>query len=364
MTIKEITNYLEQLAPLSSQASFDNCGLIVGDSSKEVTSALICLDCIESIVDEAIAKGANLIIAHHPIVFKGLKKLNGKNYIERTVIKAIQNDIAIYAIHTNLDHYRFGVNYEIGKRLGLQNLQILDASENNLLKLVVYVPADFVETVKNALFESGAGSIGNYAECSFNIPGTGTYKPLENSNPFEGEKENRSTVAEVRIEVLISSHNLNMVLNSMKKAHPYEEVAYDLLPILNKNNFEGSGMYGELTEAMDEIDFLNRLKENFNCEIIRHTQLLNKKIKTVAFCGGSGSFLLNKAKQVKADIFVTGDYKYHDFFDAENELVIADIGHFESEQYTINLIADILKKKFHTFVVHLTEVNTNPINYF
>ncbi|MCE2744179.1 MAG: Nif3-like dinuclear metal center hexameric protein [Fluviicola sp.] len=364
MKIREITNYLESLAPLSSQADFDNCGLIVGDASTEVTSAIICLDCVEAIVDEAIRKGSNLIIAHHPIVFKGLKKLNGKNYIERTVIKAIQHGIAIYAIHTNLDHYRFGVNYEIGQRLGLENLQILDPVENALFKLNVYVPIDHLEKVKSAVFEAGAGEIGNYSECSFSSEGTGTFTPNELANPFEGEKNNRSTVSEVKLELLVTSHSLNSVVKAMKQAHPYEEVAYDIISLKNQNAFEGAGMVGELKEPMDEQAFLSKVKTNFKCEVIRHTKLMNKPIKRVAFCGGSGSFLLNKAKRANADIFITGDYKYHDFFDAENELVIADIGHFESEQFTINLIADILKKKFHTFVVHLTEENTNPINYF
>ena len=364
MKIKEITSYLESLAPLSSQASYDNCGLIVGNSQMEITSALICLDSTEAIIDEAIEKGCNLIIAHHPIVFSGLKKLNGKNYIERTIIKAIENKIAIYAIHTNLDNYRHGVNFEIGKRLGLKNLQVLSPNENVICKISVFVPIEFKETLAQAMFKAGAGELGNYNECSFESGGTGTFTPLENANPFEGEKGKNSRIDEIKLEVISSTHALNSVISAMKKTHPYEEVAYDIVSLKNSHPFEGSGMFGTLENELDELTFLSQIKSTFECGIIRHTNLLNKPIKTVAFCGGAGSFLLNNAKQVKADIFITADYKYHDFFDAENQLVIADIGHFESEQYTINLLADILKKKFPIFVLHLTGVNTNPINYF
>ncbi len=364
MKIKEITSYLEFLAPLSSQASYDNSGLIVGNADTVVTSALICLDSTEAIVDEAIEKGCNLIIAHHPIVFSGIKKLNGKNYIERTVIKAIQNNIAIYAIHTNLDNYRYGVNYEIGKRLQLEDLRILSPSPNTLCKLIVFVPETHSNEVREALFLAGAGTIGNYNECSFEEKGTMTFKPLEEADPFEGEIGIRTEGNEKKIEVLVSAHKLNAALTAMRSAHPYEEIAYDILPLKNHNEYEGSGMYGKLSQPMDEIDFLTLLKKEFNCGIIRHTSLLGRPIRTVAFCGGSGSFLLNDAKRVKADIFITGDYKYHDFFDAEEQIIIADIGHFESEQFTTNLLADILKKKFPTFATHLTGVKTNPINYF
>lgn len=363
MQIREITQYLESLAPLSSQTNFDNCGLIVGDEKTEINSVLISLDCTEEIVDEAIKKGCGLIISHHPIVFKGLKKLNGKNYVEKTVIKAIQNNIGIYAIHTNLDHYKFGVNYEISKRLNLQNIRILDAVESTLYKVAFYVPNDQKNEVVNSVFEAGAGHIGNYSECSFQTNGIGTYKPEENSNPFEGEQGKRSKVEETKVEVLVNSHHLYKVIGELKNSHPYEEVAYDIIPLKNNNEFEGSGMIGELENPIDEMEFLKFIKKEFNCGCIRHTSLLNKKIKKVALCGGAGSFLLNKAMREKADIFITGDFKYHEFFDAENRILIADIGHFESEQYTIQLISDVLKKKFLTFAVHLTEVITNPIKY-
>ncbi|MCH2225530.1 MAG: Nif3-like dinuclear metal center hexameric protein [Crocinitomicaceae bacterium] len=364
MKISEITSYLEGLAPLSSQESYDNSGLIVGNGNDEVTQVLISLDCIESTIDEAIEKGCELIIAHHPIVFKGLRKLNGTDYVQRTVLKAIKNDIAIYAIHTNLDNYRFGVNAEIGRRLGLRNLRVLSPKENVLNKLAVFVPTDHKEKVKEALFRSGAGSIGDYRECSFETSGIGTFKPVNNATPFDGEIDKRNTVSEVRIEVLVSSHQLRNVISSMKLAHPYEEVAYEVYTIENENQFEGAGMIGDLVKPLEEFEMLQLIKETFKCGVIRHTKLRTRKINTIAFCGGSGSFLLRDAIRQKADIYITADYKYHEFFDADNRIIIADIGHYESEQYTSDLLADILMKKFPTFAVHLTEVNTNPINYF
>jgi len=364
MQIKDITSYLERLAPIGTAESYDNCGLLVGDFSTEVTQTLIALDCTEDIVDEAIATGCNLIIAHHPIVFSGQKKLNGKNYVERTVIKAIKNDIAIYAIHTNLDNYRFGVNFEIGERLGLSNLRVLSPKKQQLKKLIVFVPTESKSVVLNALFEAGAGHIGDYAQCSFETEGLGGFLPLKNSNPALGETGKREVVKETRIEVLVESNQLNKVLNKMVQAHPYEEVAYDIIPVENQHKYLGSGMIGELAVGVDPIAFLSQLKITFNCGVIKHTDLCKKEIKRVAFCGGAGSFLLSEAKSCKADIFITGDYKYHEFFDAENQLIIADIGHYESEQFTPHLLARILKEKFANFAVRLTGKNTNPIKYF
>lgn len=364
MKIRDITSVLEQVAPISSQESYDNSGLIVGDLNTEVTGTLISLDCTEIIVDEAIEKGCNLIISHHPIVFKGMKKLNGKNYVERTVIKAIENKVAIYAIHTNLDNYKEGVNYKIAELLNIQNPQILAPSREKLMKLSTFVPHEKLEEVRNAVFAAGAGGIGNYDECSFSSEGTGTYRGNEASEPVYGEKGNRHHEAESKLEVVTSVHSSSAVVRALISAHPYEEVAYDLVQLANSNPYEGAGMVGEIASVMSEKDFLVQLKKVFKCGVIRHTALRNKTIKRVAWCGGSGSFLLNNAKAAKADIFVTGDFKYHEFFDAEDQIVIADIGHYESEQYTIELIAEIIRKKIPTFAPYLTEQNTNPVNYF
>ena len=364
MTIGDLTKYLETLAPRSWQESYDNSGLIVGDPSDELKGVLVSLDCLESIVDEAISKGANMVVSHHPIVFKGIKQLNGKNYVERTVLKAIRNNIALYAIHTNFDNYFHGVNEEIGERLGLEKLRILAPKTELLNKLVFFVPTYAAESVSQAIFNAGAGKIGNYDECGFSIEGSGSFRPLEGADPAEGEIGIRHQLEEIRMEVVVPSDRAVTVIGVMKNAHPYEEVAYDLYPLMNENQRVGAGMIGELSESMNEKEFLQMVKKTFGCGVIRHTRLLGKGVKKVAFCGGAGSFLLKDAIQAGADMYLTGDMKYHEFFDAENKIVLADIGHFESEQFTSDRLAALLKKKFTTFAVHLTEVQTNPINYF
>lgn len=364
MKLKAITQFLEHQFPLSLQESYDNSGLLIGNLEMEITGVIICLDSIEKIVDEAVEKNCNLILAHHPIIFKGLKKITGSNYIERIVSKCVKNDIALYAIHTNLDNHFEGVNKEIANRIGLKNTRILQPIQGNLSKLTVFAPKDALEHLDEAIFKAGGGQIGNYSECHFRIEGTGTFKGNENANPQIGNKNVREAFEEYRVEYLVSNYNLRTVLNAMYAVHPYEEVAYEIYPIQNSNQFEGAGMIGELEFEQDEITFLSQLKTTFKCGVIRHTQLLGKKIKKVALCGGSGSFLLSKAIQQKADIFITADFKYHEFFDAENKLIIADIGHFESEQFTSILLAEKLKENFINFAIHLTEHNTNPINYF
>lgn len=363
MDIKEVIEHLESWAPKVYQESYDNSGLIVGDKNQSITGILVCLDSTEDVVDEAIKKNCNLIVAHHPIVFSGLKTFTGKDYIERTVIKAIKNDIAIYAIHTNLDNVSSGVNRKIGEKLGLKNLQILASKTTLLKKLITFVPNEHLENVRESLFSSGAGEIGDYDQCSFTSEGKGTFRGNENTSPFVGSKEERHTEAETKLEVILTKNILPAVINSLLKAHPYEEVAYDVLSLENKHQNIGSGMVGELPEELSEKDFLNFVKKTMKSGVVRHTNLLEKSVKRVAFCGGSGSFLLNQAKASGADVFITSDYKYHQFFDADGDILIADIGHFESEQYTIELIADHLMKKSTKFAVHLTETNTNPVNY-
>lgn len=364
MKIKDVTAYLEALAPLSLQESYDNSGLIVGHPEDELNGILVSLDCTEEIVDEAVRTGCNLVVSHHPVVFRGLKKLNGNSYVERTVMKAIRQGIALYAIHTNFDNYQFGVNREIGERLGLQNLSVLAPKAGILNKLVCYVPENDAYTVLEAMFAAGAGRIGNYAECSFSMQGQGTFLPLDEANPAEGEVGVKSTVEERRLEVLVDAHSAGKVIAAMKTTHPYEEVAYELYALLNENQTIGAGMIGELPEPMDEKEFLAWVKKTFGCGVIRHTRLLGKEVRKVAFCGGSGSFLLRDAIRSGADVYISGDFKYHEFFDAEDRIVIADIGHFESEQFTSQRLVALLTKKFPKFAVRLTEVDTNPINYF
>jgi dinuclear metal center YbgI/SA1388 family protein len=363
MKVKDITKIIEEFAPLAYQESYDNSGLIVGNSNDEVTGVLISLDCVEAILDEAIATNCNLVVAHHPIVFSGLKKLNGKNYIERTVIKAIKNGIAIYAVHTNLDNVKNGVSFKIAEKIGVKNCQILAPKQGLLSKVITYCPTDKASEVREAMFNAGAGNIANYDECSFNSGGVGTYRGREGTTPYTGTVGQFHQEEETKIETIVPNHKVTEVVQRLIAAHPYEEVAYDVIALSNTHQNVGSGIIGELEVAEDEIAFLNRIKVDLKTGGIRHTNLRSKKIKKVAICGGSGSFLLHNAVQAGADVFITGDFKYHQFFDADNQLIIADVGHYESEQFTSELIYEILNEKIPNFAVRLTAINTNPLNY-
>jgi dinuclear metal center YbgI/SA1388 family protein len=365
MLISDLISAIERVAPRNYQESYDNSGLIVGDATQKVQGVLVCLDTLENIVEEAIERGCNVIVAHHPIVFSGLKSLTGKNYVERVVIKALQNNVAIYAAHTNLDNVRTGVNAKISERLGLQNTKILVTKNKIIKQLVTYVPVAQADAVRNALFAAGAGNIGNYSEASFNSVGAGTYKGNDASNAFAGEKNKRHYEAEMRIEVVFDTHLEGKILAALRKTHPYEEVAYSVFTLENQHNDIGSGMIGTLTEPMDEAEFLAFVKTNLHTNCIRHTALRKKTIQKVAVCGGSGSFLLRNAIAHGADAFVTADFKYHEFFDAEGKIVICDVGHFESEQYTIDLLYDILEPIMtDDIALYKTEIVTNPVFYF
>jgi len=363
LKLSQITDVIEKFAPLPLQESYDNAGLIIGNKNMDINAALICLDSTEEVLDEAIANGSNLIIAHHPIIFTGIKKLNGKNYVERVIIKAIKNDIAIYAAHTNLDNVQQGVNAKICEKLGLIETKILSPIKNNLKKLVTYSPTKDAENIRQALFTAGAGVIGNYGECSFNSPGFGTFKAGDSTNPHVGKIGEQHTEEEVRIETIFPAHLLSNIIKSLTEAHPYEEVAFDIFPIENINPTIGSGMIGKLKTPTNEMTFLNSLKSIMNTKAIRHTKPLDKKIETIAVCGGAGSFLLKEAINQNADIFITGDFKYHEFFDAEDKIVIADIGHYESEQFTKEIFYDLLMTNFPNFAARISNVITNPINY-
>ncbi|MCB0480544.1 MAG: Nif3-like dinuclear metal center hexameric protein [Flavobacteriales bacterium] len=364
MTIGEITATLENWAPLSLQEPYDNAGLICGDPNWVAKKAIISIDITEDVVEEAIQMGANLIVAHHPIIFKGLKKLVGNTYVERTVIKAIRNDIALYATHTNLDNVHLGVNKIIGEKMDIHNPEILSPKSGQLLKLVTYCPIDHAEKIKSAMFDAGAGHIGKYDQCSFNTIGEGTFRALDGAQPHVGKLGEQHHEQEIKIEVILNVLLKNKVIKALTFAHPYEEVAYELYQIENTNPQIGSGMIGDLREELDLNSFLDLIKKSFDLKVIRHTKNVNRKIRKVAWCGGSGSFLLGAAIGQKADIFITGDFKYHEFFDAENQIVIADIGHYESEQFTMELIGDFLKRNFPKFAVRLTEVYTNPVIYY
>ena len=363
MIIKDITDYLEELAPLDYAEDFDNVGLLIGNYSDSVTGVLVTLDTLEKTVEEAITKKCNLIVSFHPIIFGGIKKLNGNSYVERVVLKAIQNDIAIYATHTALDNSKNGVSAKISEVLGLKNNKILLPKKGILKKLTTFVPIENAEKLRNALFNAGAGNIGNYDRCSFNIDGEGTYRGNQNSNPTIGEKGENHTENETQISVLYESKNEATILASLQKNHPYEEVSYDLLTTENVHQNIGMGMIGDLPTEMEENEFLMFLKERMKTACIRHSNLINKKIKKVAVLGGSGSFAISDAIKAGADAYVSADFKYHEFFKAENKIILADIGHYESEQFTKNLLVDYLTKKFSNFAIVLSEESTNPIYY-
>jgi len=363
MKLSELTSYIESIAPLSFQESYDNAGLLIGSPSDEVSNALICLDITEAVLDEAIAGEFQLIIAHHPLIFSGLKKLNGKTEVEKCVLKAIKNDIAIYAAHTNLDSVQGGVNSKICDKLKLKKCKILAPAKGQLKKLVTFIPEAQADDVRRAVFNAGAGHIGNYDSCGYSMDGEGSFRGNEQTNPFVGEKGQLHIEKEVRFETIFPSHLQTKVITALLNSHPYEEVAYDIYSLDNDLATVGAGMLGELEEPISEIDFLNLVKEQFQCKVIRHSPLRGKTIKKVAVCGGSGSFLIRQAIGSGADIFITGDMKYHQFFEAEGKIVIADIGHFESEQYTKEVFYELLTKKFPKFAVRLSEVDTNPINY-
>lgn len=363
MTIQNITSYLEELAPLDYAEDFDNVGLLVGNYQTQVTGVLVTLDTLEETVEEAIKKKCNLIVSFHPIIFSGIKKFNGNSYVERVVLKAIQNNIAIYATHTALDNSKNGVSAKMCEMIGLESTQILIPKKEIIKKLTTFVPIANAKTLRSALFMAGAGSIGNYDFCSFNSSGTGTFRGDENSKPVIGRKGQLQTVNETQISVHYERKNEGDILKSLLKNHPYEEVAYDIFTTENRHQNIGMGMIGELPTAMNEHDFLLLLKKKMKTACIRHSNFINKKVQKVAVLGGSGSFAISNARKAGADVYVSADFKYHDFFKAENNILLADIGHYESEQFTKNLLVDYLTKKFTNFAIILSEKSTNPIHY-
>ncbi len=365
MKIKHILQELEDFAPIPLQENYDNCGIQLGNEEQLATGALLCLDVTEDVIDEALENGCNLIISHHPLLFSGLKNITGKNQVERIILKSIKNDIVIYAAHTNFDNVKMGVNDKFADKLNLKNKKILSPISSSLYKLYTYIPEEDYQKVASALFDAGAGNIGNYSHCGFRLNGIGTFKPQENAQPYIGESGGeKEEVKEIKLEVIVPSHLKSTVLKALFEAHPYEEVAYELIRIENKNQDIGAGLIGDLPEEMAVSDFLEMLKTNMQTECIKFTKPHIKTIKKVAVCGGSGSFLLKNAFQQKADIFISSDFKYHQFFEAENAIMIADIGHYESEQFTTEIFSQIIRNKFPKFATYFTTIRTNPVNYY
>jgi dinuclear metal center YbgI/SA1388 family protein len=361
-TIADLINVLERWAPKTLQETYDNSGLQIGNPLAVVKTILFSLDITPEVIEEARENQCNLIVAHHPLIFKPLKTITGQNMVEECVALAIRYDIAIYAIHTNLDNIHEGVNKKIANVLGIESPQILQPGKSRLHKIAVHVPNDFVDVVAEAMFDAGGGHIGNYSECSFRFPGQGTFKPTDQAKPFIGQMDKRHTESEHKIEIVAPDHNVQTILKAMKTAHPYEEVAYDVIPLQNPNPEVGSGMIGELGSSMDQREFLDHVKSIFRCNALRFTRNGPSKIKRVAFCGGSGSFLIERAKRANADAFITGDITYHSFFESTQSFMIVDVGHFESEQFTPEHLMQFVNKKMPTFATLLSKVHTNPVN--
>jgi dinuclear metal center YbgI/SA1388 family protein len=358
-TISEVCNFLDQLAPQAYKESWDNVGVLVGDVQQPLKGMLVNLDCTPEVVQEAIDTGCNLIVSHHPIVFSGLKKFTGQNYIQKAVMLAIKHDIVLYACHTNLDKVNYGVSKMMADKLKLINTQVLRASEDMLMSLVVFCPENHAEDVREALFAAGAGTIGNYDQCSFNGSGTGTFR----ANPFIGKAGIQEQVHEIRIEVVFERHLQSHILKAMLAAHPYEEVAHYLYPLSNTHKEVGLGMIGELEKPVPVLELLAEVKKAFGCSMLKYTKAKKNKVQRIAVCGGSGIEFLSDAKRAKADVYITADVKYHQFFDAEEDLILIDIGHYESEHHSSNWICTEVQKKFPNFAPQLSKVNTNPVNY-
>lgn len=363
MKIKEVVSALERFAPLPLQDGFDNAGLQIGLTEAEATGALLCLDVTEAVLDEAIASGCNLIISHHPLIFKGYKSITGKDYVERCILKAIKNDLVIYSAHTNLDNAPQGVNYKIAEKIGLTNIQILDPKANALVKLVTFVPSAHANAVREALFAAGCGCIGNYDSCSYNLEGEGTFRAQEGAHPLCGTVGELHKETEIRIETILPEYKSKDAIKALLSAHPYEEPAYDLYPLQNKWTQVGSGVIGELSEPETELEFLKRIKKTFEVGCLKHNKLSGRLIQKVALCGGAGAFLIPNAIAHRADVFITGEIKYHDYFGRDTDILLAEIGHYESEQYTKEIFYSIIRDLFPNLVVQFSKVNTNPIKY-
>lgn len=361
--LNDIIETIESVAPVAWQESYDNAGLQVGNRFHPVSGAVVCLDVTEGVVDEAIALGYNLIVSHHPLLFKGLKSITGRSYVERIVIKAIQHNIAIYAAHTNLDNAPGGVSFRMARKLGLTEVRVLDPMPGLLMKLVTYVPVSHVEAVRTALFEAGAGHIGNYDQCSFGQEGEGTYRPGVQAHPYCGTIGEQHREPETRLEVIVPVYMQGAVETALKRSHPYEEPAFDWIPLANRWEQVGAGVVGNLPEPADELLVLEKLKDTFAVGCVKHSPLHGRKISRVALCGGAGASLMSRAVAVGADMFVTGEIRYHDYFEYESRILLAEVGHYESEQYTKEIFCEIIQKKFPTFAIRSTQVDTNPINY-
>jgi len=364
MKLVDIINAFDEIAPFSIQENYDNSGIQCGHPTREVTRGLVCIDVTESIVDEALDKDCDVIISHHPLIFGGIKSLTGNDHVERSLIKAVKNDIAIVSVHTNLDAVWMGVNQKLASRFELKGLKLIDPRGGQLRKLVTFCPESHAPNVREAIFDAGAGQIGDYDCCSFNTNGFGSFRAGDKANPFVGKIGKIHLEKEVRIETIFPVWLQSRVIEAMKKSHPYEEVAYDIYNLENKFEKVGIGMIGELNNPLEEESFLNLVKEKLGLKVLRHSEFTGKQIKKVAVCGGSGSFLRHKSMAAGADALITADIRYHDFFDAQGKMLMVDAGHYETEQFTTEILYDILSEKFTNFALLISDRSTNPVRYY
>ena len=364
MKIKEVIQFLEQKFPLHWQEDFDNCGVQCGDKERELTGIVVCFDMSEAVIDEALAQGSNMVISHHPIIYKhGLKKIEPTNRVGKIIYKALENKILLYSMHTNIDSGKAGGNVLFAKKLELQNLSVLVPKENQFCKLVVFVPAENSALLKEAMFKIGCGNIGNYSHCSYSCEGIGSFKPLTGVNPHIGKHNRLERVDEERIEMIFPKNIKRQVIETLYGHHPYEEPAFDIITLENQNREVGLGRIGLLPTSMLAKDFILYIKEKLNLDFVKFSGNRDAEIKKVAVCGGGGASFISEALTAGVNAYITGDLKYHDFFIPENKMLLIDIGHFEGEHFIREIITSLLQENFNTFATHFTEVEIPVIHH-
>lgn len=363
-TLGEFTRWLEELIPPAFQEHYDNSGLQVGDPDASVNSVLLTVDVSAEVIAEAGEHGCNLIISHHPLIFTPLKRIAGGSETERCVASAVRGGIAIYSAHTSFDNVSWGVSHILAEMIGLTKIRVLAPLKGKLSKLITFVPVSHAGRVREALFAAGAGHIGNYDRCSFSVTGDGTFRAGEGADPYAGQVGEDHSEPEIRIEAVMPSHLAPACVRALLAAHPYEEAAYDIIALENEYHGAGAGAIGTLPGPLTVTMLLEKLKALTGIPVIRYSGDAARTVTTIAVCGGSGSDLISAAARAGADAFVTGDIKYHAFTQAPDDMIVADIGHYESEKFSLELLHDLINKKFPKFALRFSGIKTNPINYY
>ena len=365
MTIKDVTTFLEQKFPLYLQEDFDNCGVQCGDVRQEISGAMVCFEMSEQVIDEAIDKGCNLVISHHPLMLKrGICKIVPTDRVGAMICKALAHNMVLYSMHTNIDSGEGGGNDAFAEKLRLRNVKVLEPHKGMYRKLVVFVPKENAETLKSALFAVGCGVQGNYDSCGYTLHGQGQFRPLEGANPHIGEENHLEHVDEERVEMIYPTGLQRAVVQAIYDNHPYEEPAFDLLPLENESRTIGLGRIGELPKELPVSDFLGYLKDNLGFIHCRYCGDETKMIRKVAVCGGGGSSFIDLAIASGADAYVSGDFKYHDFFKSYQKTLLVDIGHYEGEFFIKNIIFNLLNEKFSTFATLISKMESLEVKFF